>query len=217
MSAQPNQTAQKTATLQLRPSSSLLCQRLWTSFLVQGQAVCAKVSIVGRLISELCISKMYKAQHIKRRYFAQQQSAQQLLNSATGVLSCLSTAFTGSAAAYQPVAFHILSALLAAKTSVVDVHSALYITSEGSSPRELLSSTTGGLASVIDAALGMLLGSETSGTAAHLFGVFAMVMSVVSCNFASTPRASCIQQVLKLYRQFCVGLSRHLVNMLVKQ
>lgn len=88
---------------------------------------------------------------------------------------------------------------------------------EGSSPRELLSSTTGGLASVIDAALGMLLGSETSGTAAHLFGVFAMVMSVVSCNFASTPRASCIQQVLKLYRQCCVGLSRHLVNMLMMQ
>ncbi len=60
---------------------------------------------------------------------------------------------------------------LAAKTSLGDVQSTLYITPPGSAPRELLGSTNGGLAGVIDAALGMLLGCETSGTAAHLYVV----------------------------------------------
>ncbi|DBA91695.1 TPA: hypothetical protein ACH3X1_003295 [Trebouxia sp. C0004] len=81
-----------------------------------------------------------------------------------GVLSCLSAAFIGSAAACQPSAIHILSSLLAAKTSLRDVRSTLYTTPEASSPRQLLGSTNVGLASVIDAALGMLLGSATSGT-----------------------------------------------------
>ncbi len=87
------------------------------------------------------------------------------------MLSCLLAAFTGSAAACQPLGIHILSALLAAKTSLGDVQSTLYITPAGSAPRELLGSTNGGLAGVIDAALGMLLGCETSGTAAHLYVV----------------------------------------------
>ncbi len=109
------------------------------------------------------------------------------MNAATGVLSCLSAAFTGSAAACQPVAIHILSSLLAAKTSLGDVQSTLYITPEGSSSRELLGSV--GLANVIDAGLDMLLGSETSGTAVPVCGarVCATVLSTVSCKFASTP------------------------------
>lgn len=108
-------------------------------------------------------------------------------NAATGVLSCLSAAFTGSAAACQPVAIHILSSLLAAKTSLGDVKSTLYITPEGSSSRELLGSTNVALANVIDAGLGMLLGSETSGTAVPVCGarVCATVLSTVSCKFAS--------------------------------
>ncbi|DBA91692.1 TPA: hypothetical protein ACH3X1_003293 [Trebouxia sp. C0004] len=92
-----------------------------------------------------------------------QCSAQRLLNSATGVLSCLSAACTGSAAC-QPAAIHILSSLLAAKTSLRDVQSTLYTTPEASSLRQLLGSLNIGMASVIDTALGMLLGSATSGT-----------------------------------------------------
>ena len=113
-------------------------------------------------------------------------------NAATGVLSCLSAAFTGSAAACQPVAIHILSSLLAAKTSLGDVKSTLYITPEGSSSRELLGSTNVALANVIDAGLGMLLGSETSGTAARLYVVPEYVLQYCQLSAASSRLPPCV-------------------------